>query len=623
MSYLLTEKKNYHSTIEKRRKINEIKNNELNKECFDCGSCYPEYISINNGVFICSNCIKIHNKFPKEISLTLKNDLTTLNDKELQYMYVGGNQKLIEFIHNDFPDLSKFKKEILYQTRAMQYYRDILNYLVNEGPKPIRPSKEINAYEIMDSNTERNNKKYERINLDGNNGIYRTKKRNKSVGNKKGIEAQGMIYSNNIKKIRKNSRNNKSFRKNHFLDDDNVEEELKKHKSFYKEMNKLFKIEDEPEKKGYNYYRNKNNKLNTKLISNDIINIRINDLNLSKLMKYSSKTNESNKNKYLEYPIENIYNNNFYNLSTTKNIFMVTPGKDNIILDYNRINNNNINQIEKLSLTNTRDIYTKPKISSGQINQNNDLLYPVKISKMNTFRINKDSSNKINAYENNYLSTNTYNRRNKKTKETFANININKANNVENVDNNLKRYIRRNELKKEKEKINNHTSRDINNNNKIQIKEIRIENIGGRKRSIDLQNDTSSEVNQNISKVMDILNSKKNENYKRLDNVNINMNNNNKYDKRHYNYKDKEKDNFMNKTQIENREKKIKNINIYFDKNMNKTLFENNNKKKLDNNNRPNPDQFMISGKLEESNGNLYGQKYSIRNKYKMKRKII
>ena len=622
MSYLLTEKKNYQSIIEKRRKINEIKNNELNKECFDCGSCYPEYISINNGVFICSNCIKVHNKFPKEISLTLKNDLTTLNDKELQYMYVGGNQKLIEFIHNDFPDLSKFKKEILYQTRAMQYYRDILNYLVNEGPKPIRPSKEINAYEIMDSNTERNNKKYERINLDGNNGIYRTKKRNKSAGNKKGIEAQGMIYSNNIKKIRKNSRNNKSFRKNHFLDDDNVEEELKKHKSFYKEMNKLFKIEDEPEKKGYNYYRNKNNKLNTKLISNDIINIRINDLNLSKLMKYSSKTNESNKNKYLEYPIENIYNNNFYNLSTTKNIFMVTPGKDNIILDYNRINNNNVNQFEKLSLTNTRDIYTKPKISSGQINQTNDLLYPVKISKMNTYRINKDSSNKINAYENNYLSTNTYDRRNKKTKEIFANININKTNNVENVDNNLKRYIRRNELKKEKEKINNHTSRDINNNNKIQIKEIRIEKIG-RKKSIDLQKDTSSEVNQNISKVMDILNSKNNENYKRLDNVNINMNNNNKYDKRHYNYKDKEQDNFMNKTQIENREKKIKNINIYFDKNMNKTLFENNNKKKLDNNNRLNPDQFMISGKLEESNGNLYGQKYSIRNKYKMKRKII
>ena len=614
MSYFLTEKKNNQSIMEKRRKINEIKNNELNKECFDCGSCYPEYISINNGVFICSNCIKIHNKFPKEISLTLKNNLFSLNDKELQYMYIGGNQKLIEFIHNDFPNLSKFKKEILYQTRAMQYYRDILNYLVNNGPKPIRPSKEINAYEIIDTNNERNSKKYERINLDGNKGIYRNKKRNKSVGNKKGIESEGIIYNNNIKKIRKNSRNNKSFRKNHFLDEDNVEEELKKHKSFYKEMNRLFKNEEEDEngKKGYNYYRGKNNKL----ISNDIINIRVNDINLSKLMKYSTRTNDNNKNKCPEYPIENIYNNNYYNLSTTKNIFMVTPGKDNIIWDYNRINNHNVNQIEKLSLSNTKDIYSKPKISSSQIIQGNDLLYPVKINKMNIYKIDNDSLSGKNVYGNNYLSTNTYNRRNKKTKEIFANININKKSNIEN-DSNLKKYIKKNELMKEKEKINNYTSR---NDNQIQIKEIRIEKIG-RKRSIDICNDTSSEINQNISKVIDILNLKKNENHKDHDNVNININNN-KYDKRHYNFKVKEKENPMNLTQIENKEKKIKNINIYFDKNkkLNKNQFENNNKIKL-NNNKPNSEIF-ISDKLEQNKGNLFNQKYSIRNKYKMKRKI-
>ena len=77
-------------------------------------------------------------------------------------------------------------------------------------------------------------------------------------------------------------------------------------------MNRLFKNEEEDEngKKGYNYYRGKNNKL----ISNDIINIRVNDINLSKLMKYSSRTNDNNKNKCPEYPIENIYNNNYYNL---------------------------------------------------------------------------------------------------------------------------------------------------------------------------------------------------------------------------------------------------------------------------------------------------------------------
>ena len=112
MSNLLTETRNYQNMLEKRRKINEIKENELNKECFDCGSCYPEYISINNGVFICNNCIKIHNKFPKEISLTLKNNLSSLNNKELEFMYLGGNLNLINFIHNYFSELNQFSKDI-------------------------------------------------------------------------------------------------------------------------------------------------------------------------------------------------------------------------------------------------------------------------------------------------------------------------------------------------------------------------------------------------------------------------------------------------------------------------------------------------------------------------------
>ena len=284
MSYLLTEKKNYQnyqSILEKRQKINEIKNNELNKECFDCGACYPEYISINNGVFICNNCLEIHNTFPKEISSTLKNNLSSLNNKELQYMYLGGNQRLFEFIHYEFPELSKFKKNILYRTKAMQYYRDKLNYLINSGPEPMRPSKEINAYELIDVLNERNNKKYERINLDGykKKGVYTTKKRNKSVGNKNGKENKNLIYSNNTKKIRKSSIN-KSFRKNHFLDEDNVEEELKRHKSFYKEMNKLFKDEDETSQKEYSYYR----KNKTNFISNDINNknIKLNNMNFDK-----------------------------------------------------------------------------------------------------------------------------------------------------------------------------------------------------------------------------------------------------------------------------------------------------------------------------------------------------
>ena len=616
MSYL-TEKRNNQNILEKRRKINEIINNELNKECFDCGSCYPEYISINNGVFICNNCIKNHNTFPKEISLTLKNDLLTLNNKELEYMYKGGNQKLMEFIHYEFPELNKLQKNILYQTKAMQYYRDNLNYLVNSGPEPIRPSKEINAYELIDFNKEIKSKKFERINLgDRNKGTYKSKKRNKSVGNKKGIRNGNKIY--NKENNRKESRN-KSFRKNHFLDDDNEEEELKRHQSFYKEMNKLFKDEEENGKKEYKYYRKKSDKL------------ILNDINNNKFIKYSSKTNDNNKNNYKEHPIENIYNNNYFNLTTTKNIFMFTPVKNNMIYSYRQLNdNNNINQMDNIYLNNVKEIYSKPKIpyliNSNQNKKKDELFLPLReninklnLTEINSYRKKNDSLNNRNMYEkdNNYISTNTYNRRNNqnKTKELFANININK-NNIQN--NNLIRYIKRNEKKKEKEKekgeINKRYNYTFKENNKIQIKEIRIEKIG--KKKINDYSDSNIEIND----ISNNINYLKEQKYKKLPKMNINKID---FNKNNNNIEEKEKFFCYIQTENDNNNKnKIKNINIFFDKNKNiKNETKKSEIKNIETNyNTLNSGRYISDKKLENI-GNSLNQKISIRNKYKMKRK--
>ena len=608
MSNLLTETRNYQNIIEKRRKINEIKENELNKECFDCGSCYPEYISINNGVFICNNCIKIHNKFPKEISLTLKNNLSSLNNKELEFMYLGGNQNLINFIHNYFPELNQFPKDIFYQTKAMQYYRDYLNYLINSGPEPVRPSKDINAYELIDSNNDLKKKKYERVNLGTNyNGVYKNKKRNKSVGNKKGVNSDNnnnnKRINNDNEQIKKDTRN-KSFRKNHFLNDDDKEEELKRHKSFYKEMNKLFKDEEDINNKTFRYIRKKST---SKFKSNNI------NSNNNKYVKYSSKTNEP-KNNYKEYPIENIYNNNYFNLTTTKNIFMFTPMKEDIIYNYRQINKNNkIKQIDKLSLTNVKDIYSKPKIShlnnSNLNNENNDLILSLRgdINKLNMTNINsyrnKDvtlTSNR-NFYNNNnnYLATNTYNRKNNqnKFKETFANININ---NIKN--NNFMRNIRKNEIKNENlrteyEEVNNrnnYTFRE-NNNDILKIKEIKIEKIG-RKRSNDFNQDMNHEINRlNNNNNNETYNCPKEQHYKKLNPWKLNINSNS----------------------IDNNIKKedgkyIKNININFDKVKDRTKIKNN---------KPNYKPETIGDyKSKDQIGYSTIQKYSIRNKYKMRK---
>ena len=394
------DKKKIPYNTEKLRKIKEIKNNELNKECFDCGACYPEYISINNGVFICKDCINIHNKFPKQISNTLKNNLSSLNNKELEYMFLGGNQKLLEFVNYEYPQLHKFKVNILYQTKAMQYYRNYLNYLVNGGVKPIRPSEQINAYELIDLNEEF--KKYEKISTKSNSKTFRDKKRNKSLTNldsknkKKDIDKQ-KTYKGTEKRRKKNLFN---------IDD---EDSLKRHKSFYKEMNKIFSTCDDfgniSNIEENNCHKEiKIKKQNYKTKSEVIYNNENNNNNKN----YNSNTaNIEGKSNYQGQPVEHIYNNNYFTLSATKNIFMFTPNKESIIYKHRKINpNNNSN----MAMNTVNEIYSKPKITN-YINYNKQ-----KITKNNLY----DNKSKINStnennkdFNNNFKNTKTYEPRHK------------------------------------------------------------------------------------------------------------------------------------------------------------------------------------------------------------------
>ena len=394
------DKKKIPYNTEKLRKIKEIKNNELNKECFDCGACYPEYISINNGVFICKDCINIHNKFPKQISNTLKNNLSSLNNKELEYMFLGGNQKLLEFVNYEYPQLHKFKVNILYQTKAMQYYRNYLNYLVNGGVKPIRPSEQINAYELIDLNEEF--KKYEKISTKSNSKTFRDKKRNKSLTNldsknkKKDIDKQ-KTYKGTEKRRKKNLFN---------IDD---EDSLKRHKSFYKEMNKIFSTCDDfgniSNIEENNCHKEiKIKKQNYKTKSEVIYNNENNNNNKN----YNSNTaNVEGKSNYQGQPVEHIYNNNYFTLSATKNIFMFTPNKESIIYKHRKINQNNNNNI---AMNTVNEIYSKPKITN-YINYNKQ-----KITKNNMY----DNKSKINStnennkdFNNNFKNTKTYEPRHK------------------------------------------------------------------------------------------------------------------------------------------------------------------------------------------------------------------
>ena len=136
-----------------------IKSDPINNVCFECGTKNPQYISINNAIFICKDCVVNHLSFSHEISQIIVNDLYSLNLSEIKTLYFGGNRKLIQFINLDFPDLKQLPPEILYKTIAVDYYRQYLKFFVNGGKKPLRPNKDI-AYKLTEFKDKLNEKNY-------------------------------------------------------------------------------------------------------------------------------------------------------------------------------------------------------------------------------------------------------------------------------------------------------------------------------------------------------------------------------------------------------------------------------------------------------------------------------
>ena len=164
----------------KKQKIKIILNVPKNNECYECSHSNPEFISLNNGIFLCKNCVKHHSNYPKTISNILKNDLNNLTLKNIQYLYFGGNERLKQFIQVDYPNLKKCSFQNLYKTYAMDYYRKNLEYLIEGGIKPIKPNKN-KACELIKINKFNTIKKKNNVNINNSefkNNIEETNSEN-------------------------------------------------------------------------------------------------------------------------------------------------------------------------------------------------------------------------------------------------------------------------------------------------------------------------------------------------------------------------------------------------------------------------------------------------------------
>ena len=145
--------------IIKKRKIKILLKEPRNNECFECPNKYPEYISLNNGIFLCEECVKNHFNLPRNISYIIKNNLNDISFKDIQYLSCGGNRKLLKFINDEFPNLKNCAPIYFYQTKAMDYYRKYLEYLIEGRTKPIKPDPN-KGYELMSNKILENNNSF-------------------------------------------------------------------------------------------------------------------------------------------------------------------------------------------------------------------------------------------------------------------------------------------------------------------------------------------------------------------------------------------------------------------------------------------------------------------------------
>ena len=473
------------SYFKKYQLMNQILNQKMNLICFDCRKKIPKYISINNAIFLCSNCALIHKKnFPDKISSIIENNLNLLSLNYLNILSVGGNQNLDNFINYVFPGLQNYPPKILYLTQALNYYRDNLKYKINLGTEPLCPN-ELTAYKIVSENG--------LTNIREKNIIY-SNDLNNSLDNTYSKNDNDVVnhYFNNFNNTY-NTYNSISI-SNEIPEKDN-EKTLNaslSNKEFFNEMKNLFgKRYIKSFKKGYSSNRKLtaiksfNNLSKTKIKKySDLNDYKNNPLTyrLNESVNYSfAKTKETNKNsfknlhlvnlnkstinycytqryvkptiknikknyginmKYIENEkLKKIYNNKkkFNNIIQQRNVLKYFKGqkktksfiksKENINNSINKINSitlNNKIRNHKLNLDYTDNVLLKEKILQKVNKTKNKNLY------LNTDFINKSNDifipvknreNKI-IQSNITTSYNNYNKKNKLSSTKKNNINI-------------------------------------------------------------------------------------------------------------------------------------------------------------------------------------------------------
>ena len=422
-----------------------IKSDPINNVCFECGEKDPQYISINNAIFICKDCVVNHFSFSQEISQIIINDLYSLNLSEVKMLYLGGNRKLIQYINFDYPGLKQLPPYILYKTLAVDYYRQNLKFIINGGKRPIKPNNQF-AYNLLedfgnnnyimnksekkrekyfnselttifegkDENDEKDNNEENKAVIENNKNIEEIKEQKEDLEKKIDTDItknESTLINTPQKNINKGNNNSAIINTSNSLFSKSFQNEQNKNNNFNTIINRY------NNKNFVNEYKNKildegNEEIKNNLNINEEIKFNI-DKNISEIV-INNEENENSSNFNLK--------SSDINISGDDNTIKIVKGYINDFSDIKSNKENNCDssnslikeEINDLIIINNdnkikNDIKSNKKIIENEKKNNDGMVFNdkrIKVNKRqkynNSFNENKIEKYKSNREENKY-----------------------------------------------------------------------------------------------------------------------------------------------------------------------------------------------------------------------------